>query len=167
MPQLVSPPSAAIIAKMPSIVRQLRRREGTPRKRTNASSAPPLAPIHPRRLPCGRGRTNWLVVAAVVASVIVAVVLVVVEVNVTVVFEREQLGGFFAFEELEEVREQASVTVPAYPSVELTVSVEEADVPAETEAGVVADSENVEEEAAAVTVTVAVPVAEAYWVSPL
>lgn len=102
-----------------------------------------------------------------VASVIVAVVLVVVEFNVTVVFEREQLGGFFAFEELEEVREQASVTVPAYPSVELTVSVEEADVPAETEAGVVADSENVEEEAAAVTVTVAVPVAEAYWVSPL
>jgi hypothetical protein len=48
-----------------------------------------------------------------------------------------------------------------------TVIVEEADVPGATAVGVVADSVNVAEDVPLVTLTVAVPLAEAYFVSPL
>ena len=49
-PQPVIAPRAVISRKAPSIERQLRRREGIPRKTRKARTAPPLAPIHPRPL---------------------------------------------------------------------------------------------------------------------
>jgi len=51
--QPASPPIAAISTTIPSIRRQLRRRDGIPKNTSNARIAPPPAPVHPP--PCSFG----------------------------------------------------------------------------------------------------------------
>jgi hypothetical protein len=102
------PPRTAISATAPSIARQPRRRAGIPRKKSKAITAPPLAPIHPPR----RGRTSWLLVAAVLATVAVSVPLVALALSTTVELESAQVGASVTVEGLDEVSEQLSVAVP-------------------------------------------------------
>ena len=122
------PPITASTASMPSMARQARRRAGIPRKATSASTVPPPIPSQPKPW---RSR---LAVALVVLNVTVAVPLVLEELNVTV--EPTEHVGEFVAPVGELVREQASVTVPEYPLVLLTVTVAVAELPAVTEPGV-------------------------------
>ena len=102
---------AANAAPADSIRRQVRRRAGIPRKTTNAKTALP-APSHVPWLGRGRGRINWLVVAAVVVMVAVTVPLVFVVLSNTVEGEMEQVGWSTA-PDGEDVSAHASVAVPA------------------------------------------------------
>jgi hypothetical protein len=108
-PQPAKPASAAITRIPLSIDRQLRRRAGTPKKASKASTAPP--PSHFLPLPRGLGRSSWAVVAAVVATVAVTVPLVEVELKATVVGDSEQVGASTA-PEGELVSAQVSEAVP-------------------------------------------------------
>lgn len=163
LPQPAIPPSAIIKTAALNIDCQLRLRAGIPRKIRSASSAPaPVPPnISPRLFPRRSGSSSWPLVAAVVLIAMVVLWLVVVELNVTVVLAMEHPGRSTAFEGLDVVSEQAKVTMPAYPPVALTARVEAAELPGATAAGVVAFNVNVPEEVLPVTVTDAVPVAEA------
>jgi hypothetical protein len=104
-----------------------------------------------------------VVVAAVEVMVAVTVPLVELELNATVDGESAQLGTSTA-PEGDVVSAQVSEAVPTYPPVAVTVTVEVADVPGATAAGLVADKVKVPvpaDEDVAATVTVAVPVAAA------
>ena len=104
-------PRITISTIAPTIDRQLRRRAGIPKNSSNASTAPPPAPIQPFPGPIF-GRTSSLVLAAVVPTVTVAVPLVVDELNVTVWLPFEQLGRSVA-PDGDEVSAHVIVTLPA------------------------------------------------------
>jgi hypothetical protein len=106
------PPRAIINATAPNNERQLRRRDGIPRKTRKARTAPPPAPNHPLALGCRAGLVSWLVVGAVVEIVAVTVPVVLLDDKVTEEGEREQVGASTALEG-EVVTAQVSVAVPA------------------------------------------------------
>ena len=112
-PQPARPPSAAMIAKAPSIDRQLRRRAGIPKSTRKASVMPLPAPIHPLPVAGRSGCTSWVVVVtgAVVVTVAVTVPLVAEELNATVVGDSAQVGKSTA-PVGDAVSAQVSVAVP-------------------------------------------------------
>ena len=111
-PHADMPPRAIINATAPNNERQLRRRDGIPRKTRKARTAPPPAPNHPLALGCRAGLVSWLVVGAVVEIVAVTVPVVLLDDKVTEEGEREQVGASTALEG-EVVTAQVSVAVPA------------------------------------------------------
>ena len=108
-PQAARPPRATINASAYSISRQLRRRAGTPTKKTrNVASAPPLA--HPRSSLLALG-IALATLAAVEVTVMVAVPVVVSELKVTEELPIEQVGRSAA-PAGDEVNAQAIDTIP-------------------------------------------------------
>jgi hypothetical protein len=127
-----------MITAQPNIERQRCRPAGIPTSTRHANSKPLPAPPHlgpflnPRRSAAE---------VELVDTVIVAVPLVAVALNVTVALLAAQVGSVVA-PEGDAVKEQASVTVPEYPPLPVTVTVEVAGEPDGTAAGVVAESVN-------------------------
>ena len=113
-PQPARPPSATMRATAHSIDRQLRRRDGIPRKTRKAITAPPPAPTHARFLPrpLDREKSVVVLVGAVVVIVAVTLPLGVDELNATVVGDSAQVGTSTALVG-DVVSAQFSVAVPA------------------------------------------------------
>jgi hypothetical protein len=148
-------PTANSSMQADNIFRHFRWSPGTKKISKARSTDPPAALNHFESLT----RRRPPEVTAVVLIDTVAVPVVTVELSETAELAAEQVGRLVA-PVGEEVSAQLSVTVPVYPLLPLTVTVDVAGVPAAVGAGLVADSVKVGG-VTAVTTTVVVPVADA------
>lgn len=153
-------PRAASRASAPSIARQLRRRAGIPRSTNSANAATPrLARVIPFRRKSGRTKLPLVAAVVVTGTVTVPIVKVELSVSVTELPEAAAQVGRSEAPVGDVVNAHVSVTVPAYPLLAVTVTVELAELPGLTAVGADALKAYVAGAggAAAVTVTVAVP----------
>jgi hypothetical protein len=154
---IAAEPTASTSVQTDKILRHFRWSPGTKKINKARSTDPPATLNHFESLKRARRRPPEVTAVVLIDTVVVPVVTV--ELSETAELAAEHVGRLVA-PTGEEVSAQVKVTVPVYPLLPLTVTVDVAGAPAAVAAGLVADSVKVGG-TTAITTIVVVPVAGA------